>query len=860
MHVVRALALVALLSGALFLACRSGEVAESDSAQPDRDLGTAAHADQVLESAYCARCHPAIYAEHRENTHGRAFQDGEARLATRGFRREDCVRCHTPRPVFETGIGRTPMTRWADLEEGNTCMSCHGKAGVDYGRFVGGEECKTAFEPRVGTVQDCATCHRIAGTPDQWSRAENGQLAGNECLDCHMPLVVRPVAVGMPPRPVRSHVFPASRSESQIRRAYDYEASVEGNEVVVRVTNKGAGHNFPTANRQRAVESLVVVKDAEGQEVARSRMVCHYPYASELAPHQMTLPVTSQIPSGKSREHRVPIPVAAGIVECRLYFKLYRPIADEHPTLSRCLEERRIGFDGITPSNAPAVETPEAGTPVPATDLNDFFSTSGLANVVRPAPGTKTVVVPTGDRPEDVLVLVALLESHLPEARARARDRLVEIGAAAYPALVTALGHWSNETFGEAKRVFLRIGEPAVPTLVEALASDDLYVRIHAREMLARLATPSANRSVLSALLPGVRMENPLDRRSSAEAIGGLGDASAAPNLRALVDDPDPDVVSAAAQALSRLADRDAVPAIERALARALHIETKRDLALALAGLGSPAGLPALLDGLEHPDPLMRAFFFESFFAVTGVHLGYEPEAPEGERLEAIARLRSWWETSAGRPVLRTPRRRDARMREHAFELVEELGGGTDTRAGGDDRRILEELVAIGDDAVPALLEGLTFPTGFSEKRALVCQALGQIGDSDAAPFLAATLRDPVPEVAEWALLALEHVHDAAVLAQVRAFQNRIPSLVGSAPGAGDESPADRLAARAARTRFVLGDGRARTDLVNMLLSPSLAAREIAIGALAEKDGEDRGYDPRGDPRARLEAARKWSE
>src|SRR5262249_52681544 len=161
-------------------------------------------------------------------------------------------------------------------------------------------------------------------------------------------------------------------------------------------------------------------------------------------------------------------------VECRLYFKLYRPIADDHPTLSRCLEERRLGFQDVVPSGKPVSEVAEAGAPIPETDLNDFFSKAGLSNVARPAPGTKGGAIPEGSGEADVQRLVSLLESHLPEARARAKDRLVEIGAPAYSALVEALGHWSNETFNEAKTVFVRIGEPAAPSLVGALSSDDL--------------------------------------------------------------------------------------------------------------------------------------------------------------------------------------------------------------------------------------------------------------------------------------------------------------------------------------------------------------------------------------------------
>ncbi|MCA8949488.1 MAG: hypothetical protein KDE27_08285, partial [Planctomycetes bacterium] len=451
------------------------------------ELGTANHRDAVMSSRFCSGCHPAIFAEHQQNTHGRAFFDEEARMATRGFRREDCIRCHTPRPVFETGIGMTPMQRWTNLEEGNTCMSCHGRAGYDYSRFVGGAECRGAFEPEVASVNHCATCHRIAGTPNQWSHAAHGKQAGNECVDCHMPLIRRPVAVGQPPRAVRSHLFPASSNESQVRRAYDYDARVEGNEVVVRITNSGVGHNFPTANRQRGVESLIIVRDRDGTEIARSRLVCRYPYASELTPHQLTAPRGSQIPSGKSSEHRVPITVADGTVECRLYFKLYRPSPDTDPHLSRCLESRRLPFTDVTPSTAAVVAEQEVFHAGGATTLEDFFDPRGFANTPHGPPSSAPVEIPAGDDAHELDVLAGMLEAHLPEVRARATARLVERFPASAPALVQALGRWSNESFNGAIKAFRSIGARAVPTLREALGSDQLYIRCHARELLSGL-------------------------------------------------------------------------------------------------------------------------------------------------------------------------------------------------------------------------------------------------------------------------------------------------------------------------------------------------------------------------------------
>jgi len=854
------LALSLLASSSLVLACRGSAGEPREAQERVAEAGTQAHLDEVMTSVSCAGCHPAIYAEHRANTHGRAFFDDEARLATRGFRRDDCVRCHTPRPIFETGIGLTPQQRWTDLEEGNTCMSCHWKAGYDYARFEGGRECKDAFDGRVGEVEACASCHRIAGTPDQWSRAEHGKAAGSVCLDCHMPLVERPVAVGEPPRLVRSHVFPASRSDAQVRRAYAYEATIEGDEVVVHLRNKGAGHNFPTATRQRAVESLVVVRDEEGNEVSRSRMVCRYPYASELAPHQMTLPISTQIPSGKTREQRVPLKVASGTVECSLYFKLYRPIADENPTLSRELEDVRLSFAGVTPSEKPVTDTPDVGFPAPEANLDEALSPAGLVNVARPKPGSGEVTIPEGSTPEDLKRLIALLEFHLPEARARAGDRLVALGPLAWPSLIDALGHWSNETFTEAAKLLVRCGAPVAPSLTAALHSEALYVRIHAREVLARLGFPGERAAYRAEFERELALPAALDRRGAAVALGELGDPAAAPALRACLDDPDWDVVAGAARSLAALDDRAAVPALERTLARARFVETRREIALALGTLGSGAGVPVLLDLFDDADELERMLAFETFFAITSVHLGYEPGAAEFERLEAVARLQSWWEREGGAAVLRRPRRVGARTRAATWEMVEQLGGGTDTVEGADDAALLDELVAYGPDALPALIEGLTFPPGFTSKRALVCQALGRIGDPDAAPFLAGALRDPDPLVSEWACWALERTRDPATLAQVRRYAYRIPSLCRTPDGGVDRAAVDRLYARAARTRLGLGDESARATLVDLLLSDELSARQIAIDALAQQDHDRRDYDPEAGPAARREAALRWRQ
>jgi HEAT repeat protein len=322
-----------------------------------------------------------------------------------------------------------------------------------------------------------------------------------------------------------------------------------------------------------------------------------------------------------------------------------------------------------------------------------------------------------------------------------------------------------------------------------------------------------------------------------------------------LLDDKDWDVVSAAAQSLAELGDRTSVAPIERSLARATFIETRRDLALALCDLGSVAGIPPLLDGLDHPDDLTRAACFDAFFAATGMHAAYDPYAPEGERLEALSRLRATWSASGGPERLRARRRIDPGERARAWDLVAKLGGGTDTEEGGDDAALEDQLVHMGSDALPALVEGLTFPSGFAEKRARVCQLLGRIGDRDAAPYLVQVLRDPALGVAEWACWALEGTRDPDVLPALVRFEARALELEADPAQAGT---GERLLARTARTRMMLGDARGRDALVNLLLSPDLTAREIAIGALSERYGDARGYDPSASQEERWAAVRNW--
>ncbi len=819
-------------------------------------LGSRQHTATVMSSKFCGTCHPAIYAEHAENTHGRAFTDEEARLATGHFDQEDCIRCHTPRPIFETGIGQNPQRRWHGLEEGNTCMTCHWKQDTDYSSFVGGAECKTAFDDRVGTVEACATCHRNHGTPYQWEKAPNGKLAGRTCVSCHMKQIERPVAVGGPVRMVRSHVFPGCRDVDQVNRAYSYDARIEGNEVKVTIENDGAGHNFPTELKQRAVESVIVVHDVAGREVSRSRMVFRDPYKR---PYGLHLQVNTQIPSGEHRVHTVPLKVEDGTVTCELHFKYYYPIEDNDPDMARRLEQRRLVFANITPSDKPVESDPEVKVSTPEHVSARAAGVANLVDYARPPIGETRIDVPTGDTTADIEQLIALFQFPLPEGNRLARARLAEIGLPAVSQLITALGSWDNKTFNQSIATLRKIGAPAAPAVRAALQHDELYVRIHARKLLAMMPLPTDRAALIGEALAGLKMPNALDRASTVDLLAHIGGDLVVGPILPLLDDADPDVVRSAAMALAALDARNAIEPMTAALRAAPFPETRMDLATALGQLGSAVGIPLLLDDLDLADDLLREDAFEMFYALTGKHFGYQTSAPRPQRLAAVSALQAWWAKEGSADALLRPHRTSHENDEKAWLIVATMGGSDGNLPEAKDvDKAVETLVTMGKDAIPALLRGLKFPPGFGQKRALILTALHRIGDRAAAPFVAEALRDPVLGVAAYAALTLETCGDEHNVAALRQYVARLESTAAQGALPASIPDIDPLLAQAARTRLLIGDRSAKHELANLLLSDNEVARQQAIDTLSEVFGGTKGYDPSASKAERHAAAKPW--
>lgn len=267
-------------------------------------------------SQQCKACHPQVFAEWAASQHADSWTGPAVRKLSNDFRNTDCIDCHAPRPVFETGIGNRVLPRASRRHEGVDCIACHL---LPDGRIAGTRTdreapCRPVATPDLGRPEFCAGCHDQHETVQQW-RASAYAAEGTSCIDCHMPYRDGDPARG------RDHTSPGGTSLALLRSAVQLRGERSGEGWRIEVENVGAGHSFPTDERSRAADLFWRPLAAAGAEPARWRHLYRFrdPYR-----HEVDLPVTlleahgTRAVSLGSREHG---PDAGGAVEVALFYK-----------------------------------------------------------------------------------------------------------------------------------------------------------------------------------------------------------------------------------------------------------------------------------------------------------------------------------------------------------------------------------------------------------------------------------------------------------------------------------------------------------------------------------------------------------
>lgn len=175
--------------------------------------------------------------------------------------------------------------------------------------------------------------------------------------------------------------------------------------------------------------------------------------------------------------------------------------------------------------------------------------------------------------------------------------------AEAVPALVKALGSKFTEVWQLASFLLGRIGKPAVPDLIDALADrcQESRQSVVART-LGRIGPAAAE--AVPALVHELTSENANVRQAAAEGLGQIGPPAepAVPALIQLLTDRLPDSRQAAAAALARVgrADPAAIPPLIQLLPD--RADEVREAAVAALAAFGPDAVPPLIELLKALD------------------------------------------------------------------------------------------------------------------------------------------------------------------------------------------------------------------------------------------------------------------
>ena len=136
------------------------------------------------------------------------------------------------------------------------------------------------YDPTLATPESCIGCHQMDILPftkverpltdshGEWEEWKARSGRNEDCLDCHMPAITRPVVPGGIEREGRQHTFVGAWDEDTVRSALGVgEARRVGDAVEVDIENL-TGHRFPSGEPARILWIRLRVEDSKGTTLA----------------------------------------------------------------------------------------------------------------------------------------------------------------------------------------------------------------------------------------------------------------------------------------------------------------------------------------------------------------------------------------------------------------------------------------------------------------------------------------------------------------------------------------------------------------------------------------------------------------
>lgn len=333
---------------------------------------------KTLSAQECASCHREFYDEWHTTIHSQAWTDPYFQADWQFDESPQiCMNCHIPldRQQEHKVLGFRDSEKWdpilvpnpdfdAELQhEGVTCNVCHLHNGRILGVYgdnsaphpvekidnanrvcvrchvVSGERWDTFFKfPPCGTVAEVQTSQGkkpVKGVND----LSTDTIAALGCVDCHMPLLERPLVPGGRSRTTRRHLWRGGHDPAMVKQALtiSFEGTADEHRFQLAITNSGAAHYVPTGTPDRHLTVQLRVLDAQGNVLKEEshllkRTVIWRPFIIDLW--------DTRLPRGERRNYNLTLsdPEQAFAVEAVVRYHLL----DEK-------RRRRIGYQNREP-------------------------------------------------------------------------------------------------------------------------------------------------------------------------------------------------------------------------------------------------------------------------------------------------------------------------------------------------------------------------------------------------------------------------------------------------------------------------------------------------------------------------------
>ena len=283
---------------------------------PSNNLDTPPDPLTSLTNSDCRGCHPAVWEEWTGSLHAASWTSADVQAAFDHFGHDrKCESCHAPIPVFVSGLDQPIEFRATRREEGVGCLSCHllPDGSVAARTSNPNAPCRPVATPALSKSVQCGGCH--TAIYDDWQQSDY-VAAGKTCQTCHMPRQEARQG-GF------SHVCLGGHDAATVRSAATLSCEVQANELVVTVTNRGAGHNFPGERHNRVLLVEVIETSADNEIVLGEQQVIKQitPFRGESS--------AEEIRAGESSILRFAIVEGAQVANVRLLYKRFPWIRDD---------------------------------------------------------------------------------------------------------------------------------------------------------------------------------------------------------------------------------------------------------------------------------------------------------------------------------------------------------------------------------------------------------------------------------------------------------------------------------------------------------------------------------------------------